>query len=129
MCMSSKSTTIWYWITTGLIAAFMLMSGIGHLAQDQMQVDMMQQLGYPQHILITLGIAKVLGALVLIVPRIRVLKEWAYAGFTFDLLGAAIAIALSPMGFLGALLPLAFFIPLVPSYLLWKRKTGQNITL
>jgi len=127
--MSPRTTSILYWITTGLFAAFMVMSGVGHLQQDQFQIDMFRQLGFPAHVLITIGVAKILGALVLVLPRMRTLKEWAYAGFTFDLLGASAGIAMSPMGLLPALFPLAFFIPLVPSYLLWKKRTGQPVTL
>lgn len=129
--MTQKTSTILYWITTGLFGAFMLLSGVMELMQDKASIDAFASLGYPQHVLVTLGIAKLLGGIVLLLPpsKFRTLKEWAYAGFTFDLIGAFIAIALSPMGVLPALFPLSFFILLVPSYLLWKKKTSQPVTL
>ena len=48
----------------------------------------MTQLGYPLYILPFLGVAKFLGIVALLVPGFPRLKEWAYAGFTFDLIGA-----------------------------------------
>ena len=47
--------------------------------------------GYPQQLRIILGIAKPLGAIVLLVPGLPKLKEWAYAGFTFAWISAFMA--------------------------------------
>lgn len=126
----TKTEKIFYWITTGLFGAFMLLSGVLELMQDKASIEAFAGLGYPQHILVTLGIAKLIGGLVLFLPpsKFRTLKEWAYAGFTFDLIGAATAIAVAGQ-YAAALFPLAFFILLVPSYLLWKKMTGQRVTL
>jgi hypothetical protein len=38
-----------------------------------------------------LGVAKLAGVGALVLPVPPALKEWAYAGFTFDLLGAAVS--------------------------------------
>jgi hypothetical protein len=51
-------------------------------------------LGYPVYVLTILGWWKVLGAIVLLAPRLPRLKEWAYAGTVFDLTGAAASFAL-----------------------------------
>jgi hypothetical protein len=45
-------------------------------------------LGYPLYMLAILGTAKILGSVALVVPKFPRLKEWAYAGFVFDFLGA-----------------------------------------
>jgi hypothetical protein len=45
-------------------------------------------LAYPPYMLAVLGTAKILGAIALVVPKFPRLKEWAYAGFVFDLIGA-----------------------------------------
>lgn len=126
----TKTAKIFYWITTGLFAAFMLLSGVMELMQDKASIDAFASLGYPQHILVTLGIAKIIGGLVLLLPpsKFRTLKEWTYAGFNFDLIGASTAIAVAGQ-YAAALFPLAFFVLLIPSYVLWKKKTGQSITL
>jgi uncharacterized membrane protein YphA (DoxX/SURF4 family) len=52
---------------------------------------MMKHLGYPYNVLILLSIAKILGVIVILIPGFPRLKEWAYAGFTFDLVGAIYA--------------------------------------
>ena len=48
----------------------------------------MQHLGYPMNVLRLLAVAKILGVIAILVPGFPRLKEWAYAGFTFDLIGA-----------------------------------------
>jgi hypothetical protein len=46
-------------------------------------------LGYPDYFRVFLNVMKVLGAIALVVPFVpKVVKEWAYAGFTFSLLAA-----------------------------------------
>ena len=49
----------------------------------------MNHLGYPAYFASLLGAWKLLGAIVLTVPGLPRLKEWAYAGFVFDLTAAA----------------------------------------
>ena len=53
----------------------------------------MTALGYPLHFIVLLGIWKVLGALTLLAPGLRLVKEWAYAGIFIDLSGAMVAAA------------------------------------
>ena len=49
-------------------------------------------LGYPDYFAYALVIAKILGVLALILPQVSPkIKEWAYAGFTFNLLFAVIS--------------------------------------
>ena len=48
----------------------------------------MQHIGYPMNVLKLLAVGKFLGAIAILVPGYPRLKEWAYAGFTFDLIGA-----------------------------------------
>jgi hypothetical protein len=72
-------------------------------------------LGYPQQLRVLLGIAKPLGALVLLIPRVPILKEWAYAGFTFAWIAAVIAHYLAGDG-AQALFPAALLVLLTVSY-------------
>ena len=78
-----------YWIVTGLMAAFMLMSAIPDILRIPQAIEIFTHLGYPTYLLPFLGIAKTVAVIVVLVPSFRTLKEWAYAGLTFDLLGAA----------------------------------------
>jgi hypothetical protein len=51
-----------------------------------------EPLGYPDYFAYSLIICKVLGATALIIPRLHPkIKEWAYAGLTFNLIFAAIS--------------------------------------
>lgn len=84
-----------YWITTGLIAASALFAGFAYLSGNQQAVQGFAHLGYPQHLRVILGIAKLLGALALLSPGIPRIKEWAYAGFGIAWICAVVAHSLA----------------------------------
>jgi uncharacterized membrane protein YphA (DoxX/SURF4 family) len=83
-----KKDKIIYWIFTVLLILLMLSSAIGSFFPNPKGVEMMKHIGYPFNVLTLLSIAKILGIITILVPGFPRLKEWAYAGFTFDLLGA-----------------------------------------
>ena len=84
----SKRDTIIFWVSTGLFCAFMLSSAIPNMLSSKEWVTIFEQLGYPLYLLPFIGVAKLLGVIVLLIPGFNRLKEWAYAGFFFDLVGA-----------------------------------------
>jgi len=86
-----KAIKIAYWIFTILLITLMLFSAIASLKQNPDGVAMMKHLGYPYSVLTLLSIAKILGVIAILVPGFPRLKEWAYAGFSFDLVGAIYA--------------------------------------
>src|SRR5215470_12852026 len=75
---------IGYWGATAFFAFLMLMFAWGELSPGQINV----QSGFPAYLLTILGVWKLLGVIALLVPGFPRLKEWAYAGFFFDLTGA-----------------------------------------
>ena len=84
-----KTTKIIYWICTILIIAMMLFSAFSSFfSHDPKAADMMKQIGIPMYLLKFLAVGKILGAIAILVPGYARLKEWAYAGYFFDLLGA-----------------------------------------
>ena len=83
-----KSRTILYWIVTSLAAAFMLLAGIPDLVRSADAVAIFNHLGYPSYLLPFLGTAKTLAAVVLVIPGVTRVKDWAFAGLLFDLCGA-----------------------------------------
>jgi len=126
--MSKKTTNIIYWIVTGLFAAFMLMAGVVEAIQHESGKEIMTHLGYPFHVLTVLGIGKILGAIVLFLQdrRFYTLKEWAYAGFTFNFIGAFVA-RLMAGDELGLIIsPLLFMAFMFVSYFLWKKKSTMK---
>jgi hypothetical protein len=66
----------------------MLFSAIPEIINATEAKTFMSQLGYPEYFNPFIGVLKVLGAIAILVPGFPVLKEWAYAGFFFDLFGA-----------------------------------------
>lgn len=87
----SRGKTIAYWSVTLLLAATVMLSGIGQLMQFGGNVELVKNLGYPLYILTILGIWKLLGAIVLVVPGFPRLKEWVHAGIFFVMTGAALS--------------------------------------
>ncbi len=87
-----RTYKIIFWITTGLFSAFMLLSAYSYLAAEEMK-GAFASLGFSEDFFrIELAIAKLLGALVLILPFIpKSLKLFAYAGFTINIVSALIA--------------------------------------
>ena len=79
-----------YWGTTAL-ASLALLGSLSYLTGSEEVVSGFAKAGYPQHLRIVLGIAKPLAALVLLLPGLALVKEWAYAGVTFALVMAIIS--------------------------------------
>lgn len=90
-----KKTKVLYWVFTGLFAAFMLMSAIPDIFSIQIAKDGFAKMDMPLYLLPFLGIAKALGVVAIVVPGYPRIKEWAYAGLIFDLIGATYAIVSS----------------------------------
>jgi hypothetical protein len=71
-----------YWGST-IIASLALLMALTYLTGSEQVVSGFAKAGYPQHLRIVLGLAKPAAAIVLLLPGLAVLKEWAYAGATF----------------------------------------------
>jgi hypothetical protein len=107
--------TLTYWGMTSLVAIVPLLAAFAYLTAAPQAVENFRHVGYPQQLRVLLGIAKLAGALVLLLPRLPTLKEWAYAGFTFMWIAASVAHYLAGDGAL-FLLPLALIGSLAVSY-------------
>lgn len=83
-----RSRIIIYWISTCWLALGMLSTGIVQLIQLDAEVERNTHLGYPVYLLSLLGMWKLLGSIAVLLPRLPLLKEWAYAGFFFVMSGA-----------------------------------------
>ena len=105
-----------YWVSTGVLAALSLFAAFGYLSGNPQAVQGFAHVGYPQQLRIILGIAKLLGAITLVVPGLPKLKEWAYAGFTFAWVSAVVAHYLAKDG-PKAFMPLILLLVLLISYM------------
>jgi hypothetical protein len=102
-----------YWATTILGPASFVIGGVLFLSRTDDTVTTLHHLGYPVYFASILGTWKLLGAAAIVAPGLPRLKEWAYAGFFFDLTAAAAsrfavrdsaADIIAPLGFLALVL-------------------------
>lgn len=77
-----------YWTAKIFISSFILLSAYLTYAQP----EGIRQLGFPDYFRIELVIAKITGAIVLLLPFTPVrIKEWVYAGFIISMSSGLIA--------------------------------------
>jgi hypothetical protein len=86
----TMSPRIAYWGSTAVVA-LMLLTSLSYLTGSEQVVSGFAKAGYPQHLRIVLGLAKPVAAVVLLLPGLALLKEWAYAGVTFAWVMACIS--------------------------------------
>ncbi len=118
-----KKITISYWIVTVLFAALMTLSAIPDVMRDPAALEFFNHLGYPAYLLPFLGVAKLLGVVAVLYPGFPRLKEWAYAGLAFDLIGAFYSHILvgDPVNFW--IFSVIALVLLFASYFLYHKKT------
>jgi hypothetical protein len=121
---SMKRDKIVYWITTGTVAAMMFLSAYMYLTHNPELVSGFKALGFPLYFVTILGVAKLLGAIVLVAPAGRILKEWAYAGFIFIFIGATWTHLVTRTPFI---MPLILLGILGVSYWFWTRVVRSAI--
>lgn len=124
-----KTTRIIYWVTTSLIFLF---EGVmpALTSNSEMAKQGISHLGYPDYFRIMFTIFKVLGALVLILPFFKGrIKEWAYAGFTFDFVSAAVSNTVVDGFGGGTIFPIIVLAVLAVSYICYHRMTPQPSTI
>lgn len=86
-----KTIRIIYWASTGIIAAMMLFSGISYLTNEELKAAI-SGLGFPDFFRVELAIAKIIGAIVLVIPTLPlVVRQFAYFGFALTFLSAFLA--------------------------------------
>src|SRR6201996_1716766 len=86
-----KRKIIWYWIITGLLSFCIFSGGLAQALQLPDVIKGFKPLGYPTYFISLIGIWKMLGIIAILVPKFRLLKEWAYAGIFFTMTGAVIS--------------------------------------
>jgi hypothetical protein len=124
----TKQVHALYWIATLLFVMPQGWAAVQYLIEAPRMTATITLLGYPSYFMAILGVAKLLGIAAIMTGISPTLKEWAYAGFTFDAVGAfashlsagdPLYVALVPVGFLGVQLI---------SYFAWKRLRAASRT-
>lgn len=117
-----KKVNTLYWIFTSLLILLMAFSAIGSFIPNPQGAAMLKQLGYQPYIIHFLSVAKILGIIAILTPGVRRLKEWAYAGFTFDLLGAIFSFIATGFPFSAWAMIILGLIFIAGSYIFWHQK-------
>ncbi|MDB5137608.1 MAG: hypothetical protein JWP37_4211 [Mucilaginibacter sp.] len=86
-----KRKLIWYWIITVILSFCIFFGGLAQTLQLKQTIQGFKPLGYPTYFISLIGIWKVLGVIVILIPGFKLLKEWAYAGIFFTMSGAVIS--------------------------------------
>lgn len=123
--MSIKTTKIIYWVTTVLTILVMGFAAYNQIMQNNQEfLAEMEQFGFPMSFLSLLAFSKIMGIIALLVPGFSRIREWAYAGFAFTLLGAAYVHIVAGMYITPHWVLLAI---LMTSYFTWhKLEKGQT---
>jgi LPXTG-motif cell wall-anchored protein len=122
-----KGINILYWTFTVLLTVFMLLGAIPDLLRIPDAVSWLTHLGYPAYLLPFLGFAKVLGLTAILFPRLPRLKEWAFAGLAFDLIGALYSHLSVGDAASSWIFPVIGIVLLIGSYVLFRRKTQAPV--
>lgn len=124
----SKTNRILFWSATILIFLF---EGVmpALTSQTALAKEGIRHLGYPEYFGNALVVFKILGVIILIVPKApKRLKEWAYAGFTFDFLFASISHFAVDGLYFETFFPLIVLAVLMVSYIFYhKSSTVTNL--
>ena len=121
-----KKDKIIYWAATGILGAMMLFTAFNYLTNEEMKAAFVH-LGFPAYFRIELAIAKIIGAIVLLIPAVpQRIKDWAYAGFAITFISAFIAHTSSGDPLSVAILPLIFLGILIVSFIYNNKLSGYR---
>jgi hypothetical protein len=122
--MTTKTNNLVYWISTAIFSALMIFSASGGLQPTQQAIQLIHDnLGYPVYFIQFISVAKLLGAIIILIPGSSRIKDWAYAGLFFDLAGAIYSgIAVSGKFDPLILTMLIWIVPGILSYYFWLKK-------
>jgi len=119
--METKTTKIIYWSGAIFMSLWFGASGFFELTKNPVVWDITRQLGYPPHFIYILGVFKLSGILVLLLPnRLLRLKEWVFAGMFFDIIFAFFS-KIVVLGFPATIDAIVAFIVLSMTYLMFRK--------
>lgn len=85
----AQTNKIIYWISTGLLAMFILSGAF--FMNSQMAIEGTRHLGLPEWFRWELNIGHIIGGLLLIIPVGKRIKEWTYVALGIEYVSALIA--------------------------------------
>ncbi|MFC3158208.1 DoxX family protein [Chryseobacterium zhengzhouense] len=119
--MKTKTTKIIFWSGAIFMSLWFGASGFFELTKNPVVWDITRQLGYPPHFIYILGVFKLSGILVLLLPnRLLRLKEWVFAGMFFDIIFAFFS-KIVVLGFPATIDAIVAFTVLSVTYLMFRK--------
>lgn len=115
-----------YWIPTVLLALLMGVGGVFDIIAGPQVAAVLQHLGYPLYFGRLLGVAKLLGVVAIVAPLPRITREWAYAGFTFDLVAAIVSHVAVGAAVGDLVAPVVGLALVAASYTGWRRREQER---
>ena len=122
-----KKNKIIFWVSTAIIFLF---EGVmpALTSHTELAVQGIRHLGFPDYFRVELTIFKVVGAILLMIPKIPVrIKEWVYAGFGINLISACVAHVMVDGVVFNSLFPLIIFGILIVSYVYYHKLNGTTV--
>jgi len=117
---ASKIEKIIYWTGVSLIAAIFLLSGYLQITNPISRTQYISS-GYPAHFTFLLGCFNIAGVVGLLMPPdINWIKEWAFAGFVFEMIFAFVASCLGN-NIISFWPPVAMFIVVLNTYIMFRK--------
>lgn len=116
-----RKVYFFYWFFNVLLIPIFGIGSVIALTGSPAQEKVLISLGYPTYLLLFLSIAKILALIVIFSPKFNQLKEWAYAGLTFDVIGAIYSIIMVDLSFRNILIPMSALLILLISHSIYHK--------
>lgn len=126
--LSPKKKEIIFGVLIILIGSLFLISGYFEISKNPYTYPKTLQMGYPPYFILLLGIAKVAGVIALWQNKIKWLREWAFAGFTFDVIFAFFSGYATGI-YDDCLKAMVAFIALISAYSLFRDLNRKKVVL
>ncbi|NIJ56122.1 DoxX family protein [Dyadobacter arcticus] len=117
-----KKVKVYYWICTGILIPALGIGSVYGIVSHPASLKQLTDIDFPTYLAPFLGVARLLGLIAVVNPKYPRLKEWAYAGLTFDIIGAIYSQIATEQPFTDLLFPLLAIFLLSGSYLLYHKK-------
>jgi hypothetical protein len=127
--MTSKRVSVLYWASTAFVVGIMGLAGALLLLRVDAAQTVLHHLGYPPYFATLLGVTRLLGAAAVLLPVPKGLREWAYAGLTFDLVATSFSILASGLPVVDIIQPGIILGAVQGSYLCWRQRSRLKSVL
>ncbi len=117
-----KAIKISYWVLTILTIAVMGLGAIPNIISNEQSVELFKTLQYPLYIMPFIGVCKLVASIIILIPGLKRLKEWAYAGMVIDLTGAMYSTIMIGEPFSAWVFFIVFLAIVLGSYFLYHKK-------